>query len=136
MSTTTYARSIEIHQTLEKISNFIDKTVNLTRWTHFFKKILQQENNICQFDTPLGTSITSVHKSATDNTIEFKISSHFVAHNKNEFAIINVKPEQTCANVEFKINLPAFFTSEQIDKQLNQLEAELVTLKKLLEEDL
>ena len=131
MNFTVYFRSVSIMATADSVADFLCLVPNLPRWTKFFLQVGSANQGRYAVQTKFGEATTWIEQVRTEAGKQLIINS--LIGNRLESAHINLTGENDNTLVTFEIRLPANWTLEQIESQLDQLQQELYQLKALVE---
>lgn len=131
MNFTVYFRSVSIMATADSVADFLCLVSNLPRWTKFFLQVGSANQGRYAVQTKFGEATTWIEQVRTEAGKQLIINS--LIGNRLESAHINLTGENDNTQVTFEIRLPANWTLEQIESQLDQLQQELYQLKALVE---
>ncbi|WP_138500851.1 hypothetical protein [Nostoc sp. PA-18-2419] len=131
MNFTVYFCSVSIVATANSVANFLCLVPNLPRWTKFFLQVGSANQGRYAVQTKFGEATTWIEQVQTEAGKQLIINS--LIGNRLESAYINLTGENDNTQVTFEIRLPANWTFEQIESQLDQLQQELYQLKALVE---
>jgi hypothetical protein len=133
MITQPLSRTVSINQHLEIVANFLGDPAHLTEWTHFFKLLVKKEGATCFFETLVGPSETRIEKCIQESgRIDLEIVS-LIKERIETASIKLIALDQDKVLVQFTLNVPADISRKQWLKMFNNLNDELLELKKLMQ---
>lgn len=127
-------KQIIIKTKFSKACSYLKNPENLVIWTNFFQKLVSKSRDTCTMLTPLGlchTRCLELGEVESDDKKKIQIVSQF--EDKLETADMVVELLEKGVSVTFSLKAPSELTQHKFDKMLDNLEKELIVLKKTLE---
>lgn len=131
MDVVSHMREVLIEVPLDEVVGFLRKVPNLPRWTGFFLKAGPKEDDLFSMETVIGPSKTRMEEQSGEGSHRLEIVSYFGS--RRETATVCIARQPSGSLVQFHLRLPSGLPQARTDRQLAQLEAELLSLKRMLE---